>query len=225
MTGPPKHVEIQQMPMADSGRQSWAVAVPHARQRVPTSAVVARLFAEAPADHVSLAWLLSQLQARSFGVAMLLLAIVSLLPGFGILAGIMLAFPAIQMMLGRESPTIPRFLASRQISTRHVAGLVARAVPVLERMEKLVHPRWPIPFEATKRLTGLVVLLLAATFMSPVPLSQIIPAFVIVLISLAYLEEDGLVMGISLVAALVSLSLTAATVWAAMSATALIEAL
>jgi hypothetical protein len=137
----------------------------------------------------------------------------------------MLAFPAVQMMLGRESPTVPRFLASRQIPTRHVAGLVARAVPVLERMETLVHPRWPIAFEAIKRVTGFVILLLAATFVSPVPLSQIIPAFVIMLISLAYLEEDGVVMGISLVAALVSLSLTAATVWAAISATALIEGL
>src|SRR4051812_42051154 len=176
MTRPPKHVEIQQMPMADSRRQSWTLAVRHARHRVPTSAVLARLFAEAPADHVSLAWLMSQLQARSFGVAMMLLALVSLLPGAGILAGIMLVFPAVQMMLGRESPTIPRFLASRQIRTRHLASLVARAIPVLERMETLVHPRWPIPFEATKRLTGFVVLLLAATFISPVPLSQIIPA-------------------------------------------------
>jgi hypothetical protein len=213
---------MQRMPMPDSGHQSWALAAP-ARHRVPTSAVLARLFAEAPGDHVSLDWLMSQLEARCFGVAMLLLALVSLLPGAGILAGIVLAFPAVQIMLGRKSPTLPRFLASRRIPTRHLASLVARAVPVLERMETLVHPRWPTPFHASKRLTGFVVLLLAATFVSPVPLSQIIPAFVVMLISLAYLEEDGVLMGISLVAALASLGVTAATVWAAVRATALID--
>ena len=187
--------------------------------------MLARVLAEAPADYVSLAWLVDRFQARSFGLVMLLLALVSLLPGAGLLAGALLGFPAVQMILGRESPSVPRFLASRRIPTRHIAGLVARAVPVLERMEAVIHPRLPTPFEATKRATGVIVLLLAATFILPVPFSQIIPAFVIMLISFAYIEEDGVLMGISLVAALVSLAVTAATVWAALSATSLIETL
>lgn len=162
---------------------------------------------------------MSRLQARSFGVIMLLLALVSLAPG----AGIMLAFPAVQMVLGRDSPTVPRFLASRQIPTRYVAGLLARAVPMLQHIETVIHPRWPTPLEATKRLTGVAVLLLAATFVSPVPLSQMIPALVIMLISLAYIEEDGVLMAISLVAALGSVSVTAATIWAALRAAGLIE--
>src|SRR5689334_9013579 len=103
-------------------RGSWTRAdagcVPN---HVPTSVVLARLLAEAPPDYVSLAWLMGRLQERSFGLVMLLLALVSLLPGAGILAGILLAFPAIQMILGRESPSLPRFLASRRISTRHIA--------------------------------------------------------------------------------------------------------
>ena len=197
----------------------------HVRPRVPTSAVLARLLAEAPPDYVSLAWLVDRLQARSFGLVMLLLALVSLLPGAGILAGILLAFPAVQMMLGRESPSIPRFLASRRIPTRHIAGLAARAVPLLERLEAVIRPRLPTPFEATKRLTGLIVLLLAATFVLPVPFSQIIPALVIMLMSFAYLEEDGVLMGISLVAAVVSLAVTAATIWATLSAAGLVEKL
>jgi hypothetical protein len=63
------------------------------RHHVPTSAVLGRLLAEAPRDYVSLAGLVSRLQARSFGLVMLLLALVSLLPGAGILAGILLDFP------------------------------------------------------------------------------------------------------------------------------------
>jgi hypothetical protein len=193
------------------------------RHRATTSVVLAQLLTEALPDRVSLAWLIGRLQKRSFGLVMLVLALVSLLPGAGILAGILLGFPAVQMIMGRESPSLPRFLGCRCISTRHIAGLAARTVPLLERMEALVHPRLPTPFEATKRIIGFIVLLLAATFVSPFPFSQVIPALVIVLISFAYLEEDGVLLCISLVAALVSLSLTAATVWATLRATGLIE--
>jgi hypothetical protein len=66
------------------------------------------------------------------------------------------------MMLGRESPTLPRFLASRRISTRHIASLVTGAVPLLERLGTVIHPRLPTPFEATKRRIGVIVRLLAA---------------------------------------------------------------
>jgi hypothetical protein len=81
------------------------------------------------------------------------------------------------------------------------------------------------PFQATKRVIGFIVLLLAATLIWPFPFSQIIPALVILLISFAYLEEDGALLCISLAVALLSFSITAATVWATVSATGLIERL
>src|SRR5438094_330384 len=74
---------------------------------VPTSVVLAQLLADLPQDHVSLAWLTGRLQKRSFGLVMLLLALVGLLPGVGIFIGVLLAFPAIQMVLGRETPAVP----------------------------------------------------------------------------------------------------------------------
>jgi hypothetical protein len=192
---------------------------------VPTSVALAQLLDEAPRDHVSLAWLLDRLEKRSFGLVMLLLALVGLVPGTGIFIGILLAFPAVQMILGRESPTLPPFLASRCFSTRHIARLAARTIPLFKRMEVLIRPRLHTPFQATKRLIGFVVLLLAATLIWPFPFSHIIPALVIMLISFAYLEEDGVLLCISLAAALLSFSSTAATVWATARATGLIERL
>jgi hypothetical protein len=192
---------------------------------VPTSVVLAQLLKELPQDHVSPAWLLGRLRRRSFGLVMLLLALVGLVPGTGIFIGVLLAFPAIQMLLGRETPTLPRFLANRSIATRHIARSAARAIPLFRRMEALIRPRLQTPFQATKRLVGLVVLLLAATLIWPFPFSHIIPALVIMLISFAYLEEDGALLCISLAAALLSFSVTAATVWATVRATGLINRL
>ena len=92
--------------------------------------------------------------------------------------------------------------------------LVQRAVPVLRYLEKVIHPRWPTPLEATKRLVGIVVVILNTTLVfTPIPLSNVVPALVIALISLAYLEEDGLLLSIALLAAVIVLTVELMAVW------------
>jgi hypothetical protein len=87
-------------------------------------------------------------------------------------------------------------------------------VPVLRYLEKVIHPRWPTPIDATKRLVGAVVVMLSiAVVFTPIPLSNVPPALVIALISLAYLEEDGLLLSISLLAAVIVLAVQLAAVW------------
>jgi hypothetical protein len=48
---------------------------------------------------------------------------------------------------------------------------------------------------------------------TPIPLTNVVPALVIALISLAYLEEDGLLLSIALADALVVLTIEWAVVW------------
>jgi hypothetical protein len=54
---------------------------------VPTSVALAQLLNEAPRDYVSLAWLMGRLQKRSFGLLMLLLALLGLVPGIAMFTG------------------------------------------------------------------------------------------------------------------------------------------
>ena len=165
-----------------------------------------RLHDEAPTDHFTLGWLMGSLRKRSFGIIMLLLALVAIAPGVSIVAGLLLMIPAFQMIAGQPAPVFPRRIAARPLPTRHLAALVQRAVPVLRYLEKVIHPRWPTPFEATKRLVGTVVVILNITLVfTPIPLSNVVPALVIALISLAYLEEDGLLLSIALLAAVIVL--------------------
>ena len=140
----------------------------------------------------------------SVGIIMLLLAVVALAPGISIVAGLLLMIPAFQMIEGRPAPVFPR----------RVAALVQSAVPVLRYLEKMIHPRWPTPLEATKRLVGTVVVILNITVVfTPIPLGAVVPALVIALISLAYLEEDGLLLSIALLAAVIVLTVTVTAVW------------
>jgi hypothetical protein len=179
-----------------------------------TSVVLQRLHDEAPMDHFTLGWLMGSLRKRSFGMIMLLLAVVAIAPGVSIVAGLLLMIPACQMIAGRATPVFPRRISIRPLPTRYFAALVQRAVPVLSYLEKIVHPRWPTPLETTKRLVGTVVLVLSIVLVfAPIPLSNVVPAMVIALISLAYLEEDGLLLSIALLAAVIVLTAALLAIW------------
>ena len=156
------------------------------KAHVPTSEVLDGLLEEAPGERVTIAWLLDSLSERSFGIVMLIMGLVALVPGASAVIGVLLAFPALQMILARKSPAFPGFIARRQVPTPRLARLIARINPGLRRLERLIRPRWPTPFVATKRVVGFVVLLLGITLLVPVPFSHVIPALVIMLLSLAY---------------------------------------
>jgi len=65
---------------------------------IPTSAVLEGLVEQAPANQITLDWLLHSLRTRSFGIVLLLLGILGLLPVISPVAGIMLTIPAYQMI-------------------------------------------------------------------------------------------------------------------------------
>ena len=185
-----------------------------ARALIPATVVLQRLHDEVPADHFTLAWLTNNLHKRSFGIIMLLIALVAIAPGLSIIAGLLLMIPAVQMIAGKAAPVFPRRIATRSLPTRHLAAAVQRSIPVLRYLERVIHPRWHTPLESTKRLVGAVVLILSTTLvLVPIPLSNVVPASVIALISLAYLEEDGVLLSIALLAAMIVMAVATMGVW------------
>jgi len=177
--------------------------------------ILERLNDEAPADHFTLGWLLAGLGKHSFGILLLLLSVIATAPGVAMVAGVLLVIPAFEMMVGRPAPVFPRRLAAYPLPTPHIASVVRRAVPVLRYLEKFIHPRWPMPHQGTKRVVGLVVAILSPSLVFlPIPLSGVVPAMVIGLIALAYLEEDGLLLLIGLMAAVVVVMAEFAAIWA-----------
>ena len=190
---------------------------PPARQ--PTSVVLGNLFLRVPAEHVTLEWLLRGLGDRSFGVLLLLLALLGALPGVSVAVGLLLPIPAYQMLRAHPGPVFPRAVASRPIATGRLTSLVRRIVPVLGLLERVVHPRWTTPFVATKRVVGAAVLPVSMGFFVPLPLSNIAPAAVVALIAFAYLEQDGLLLLIGLLMALAVVAGAAILAWETLTAT------
>src|ERR1700682_3655533 len=181
---------------------------------VPASAVLQRLHDEIPANHFTLGWLMHSLRKRSFWIIMLLLALVAIAPGLSIVAGLLLMILAFQMIAGNPAPVFPRRIATRSLPTKHLAAVVQRSLPVLRYLEKVVHPRWHTRLEATNSLVGTIVVVLSATLVFiPMPLSNVVPALVIALISLAYLEEDGVLLSIAPLATVIVMTVTTMGFW------------
>jgi hypothetical protein len=80
--------------------------------RTPTSAVLDDLLGGALEEQVTLEWLMARLGDRSFGLVLLLLALLGLLPGVSAVAGVLLMVVAVQMILARPGPAFPRRVAS-----------------------------------------------------------------------------------------------------------------
>jgi hypothetical protein len=178
-----------------------------------TSDLLVRLMEEAPRDSVDLDWLLGHLQKRAFGLLLLILAIAIAVPGVGIVASVVIAFPAVEMMLARDGPTLPRFLTKRSFDTKRFSKWAERSLPLLRLVERVSRSRWHTPAEATKRAVGFLVLALAASAIWPLPLINIPPALTIALVAIAYLGEDGLLLGLAFAIGILLLAAFGFLIW------------
>ncbi len=162
---------------------------------VATSVLMEGLLRDAPGDAVTLGWLVKRMGRRSFGLVLLLLGVLALLPGINIAAGLLLIIPAMQLIRGRAAPVFPRRLAARSLPTRPLAALIRRVVPALRMAERVMRARRIASPLATSRLTGILTLILAVLVVAtPIPLGNIPFAIGVILIALAELERDGAVL-------------------------------
>ena len=185
----------------------------------PTSAILDGLIQGAPAGHVTMDWLVAHLRSRSFGILFLVLGVCGLIPLISPVAGLLLIILAFQMVRGHDGPFLPRRLGSRPIATAKLVSMLSRVVPVLRYLESFVRPRWPMPVEISNRMVGGMVILLSLGLFVPFPLSNVPFGLNIVLLSFAYLEQDGVLLSLALVAALCLLAAVLGATWSTISAT------
>jgi hypothetical protein len=196
------------------------------KQRMPSSQVLEEVIRQAPGEYVTVGWLTSTLHRHSFGIIILCLGLLATTTVGSTVPGLILAVMAVQLIVGRGEPVFPHFIMTRRLPTKQLLRLGGRAIQVLKYLEKAVHPRWPMTFEATKRAVGVMVLLLTIVLLlTPVPLGNVAPAMVISLISLAYVEEDGLLLSVAFLAAIILIGIASAAVWGTIVGATLIGAL
>jgi hypothetical protein len=183
------------MPDPSSSLTAVALADGDAEPRQRFSQVLSGLAAR-PVTVIRIGDVLNAFGDRAFGALMLLFAAPNMLPlppGMSAVLGAPLLFITAQLMLGRSTLWMPRFICERSISRDFFALLTAKLSPVLHRAERFLQPRisvllHPIP----ERIVGGACLLLAIILFLPIPFGNIPPAFAIAAFALGILERDGM---------------------------------
>jgi hypothetical protein len=181
---------------------------------IPASLILQELRDQAPTGPVTLQWLMGRLRQQSFGMIVLILAIVATAPGISVLAGLLLLVAAFQMMLGLPELRFPGWMATRELPRRPIDAVVRRAIPILVFLERAIYPRLATPPEITRRLVGAVIFILTVRLLlAPLPLSNVLPAILIAFISLTYLEHDGLLLIVGLLVGCLFLIVEFGAIW------------
>ena len=158
-------------------------------------------------ENITLLQLLEHMRGRAFGLVMVLLAILSLIPnlfGHAILTGLLILVLGVQMTLGFIHIRLPRRILEMSFSRSGIRKVMGAAAPKIARIEKLLKPRLIFMTEDIgKRVIGLIVIPLSILILIPFPFSNFVPAFSILVLSLGLIEKDGLVV---LIGILISLS-------------------
>ncbi|WP_110748817.1 exopolysaccharide biosynthesis protein [Phyllobacterium leguminum] len=151
------------------------------------------------------------LSDRSFATLLTFFALLNLLPlppGTGIITGIPLVLLSAQMVLGFETPWLPRVLRERSLAPERFRQLSEKGTPWLRRIERFIRPRlWPFARHHGDRWLGLLTLILGLAVVFPIPLSNWLPAFATAIIGAALTERDGVLMTIGVLIGLISLGI------------------
>ena len=101
-------------------------------------------------------------------------------------------FVSVQILFGRRSPWLPEKLGARTVSKDSLTGLAERAGPWLRRIEALRRPRLTALTRApADRIVGLALVLFSASILVPLPGTNTVPGFAVVIVSMGLLQRDG----------------------------------
>lgn len=165
-----------------------------------TSELLIRIVESCPEGEVSIGDLIDGLGDRAFGMMLLALALPVAIPGPpgvpNIFGAPMLVFAA-QLMLGHARPWLPGFIRRRRFSRNSLLSLLRRVQPALAWLERVCRPRMLVLTERRgERWLGAFIFLCSIVLMNPVPIpfSHLPLGVALAVLSLGYVERDGIVL-------------------------------
>jgi len=147
---------------------------------------------------LTLVELKQSLKGRGSAMLLILLALpfcFIAIPGLSTPFGIAICLIGGCLVMGRE-PWLPRFILCRRLSSTRLAQLLTGAIKVARQLEKFVRPRLGFLHTGPGMLRviglGIVIASLGLMLPLPIPFSNSIPAWAIVLLAIGMMENDGL---------------------------------
>ncbi|MSP33836.1 MAG: exopolysaccharide biosynthesis protein [Rickettsiales bacterium] len=168
-------------------------------------------------DRLLITDLMAAMEGVGFGLALMIFAfgiLIPLPPPFPSIISIPLVIFSLQMMAGFKSPKLPKRFAKLTIKRSTLATLVRKSSPYIRRVESILRPRFYFmtkPF--AERVVGFFVFAFATFILLPMPLSNFIPGFGILIISFGLLEKDGLAVILGIIVGLIGIAISIAAIF------------
>lgn len=181
---------------------------PGAASGTSASALLEDLLEAFPNERVSFGELIDRLDSRAHGVLLLVLALpmcIPNVPGISTIFGVLMLLPALQLVLGLRRLWAPARLRAWTFPRSGLVRTLRATIPTLRRIEVLIRPRLSqlTRFPMTI-LVGLQTLLMAFILILPIPFANWPPGMTVAMTALALLQRDGVLMLITVPAALAS---------------------
>ena len=181
-----------------------------------TSQLLRELAFSEGSARISFGEMVERLRHRSFGLATLVFAVPCMvpLPGLPTVCGVIIMVIAVQMLLGLPGVALPRSLARRGVSRVAFRRLVERALPYVQRLERVSRPRLlMMQHRLGEAMVGCVLLLLGFIVTLPIPIvGNVPPGIAAAIIAIGMSERDGLVVLIGVATTVLAFALSSAMV-------------
>lgn len=135
---------------------------------------------------------------RSFGFFLAVLSFPSALPlpapGYSTPFGVFIVLLALQLVAGRTTPWLPKWVLQTSIERKHFQKWVQAGIPWLQRIEKIARPRWRqlCTTQLGQVWLGTWIGLMGISMIIPVPGTNTLPAMGVFVTAFGLLEEDGI---------------------------------
>lgn len=158
-----------------------------------------------PDDVLRLGDLLKDFGPAAFGMLLFLGVLPAFIPVPGVggaVGGPLVILVGVQLLLGMRKLWLPEFLARRGPHRSAMMRFRQRMAPWLRRLEKLVRPRMTAFLDNRIALsfTGLLLVLLGVLLALPIPFTNYVFGFLLLLFAFALLERDGALLLVAWVA-------------------------
>jgi hypothetical protein len=169
------------------------------------------------AEPLPLSAISAMLGNGAIGTLLLFLALPMVLPipapGISVIFGVPLVLLSAQLLFGGQFLWLPDSVAKRIISREHLQVYIGKALPMAQRIEKMVRPRWPaLTHGVSLNLIGGLCLVLALIITLPVPLGHLVPGAAISLMAFGLIESDGLMVAAGFLTGIIALLVVALAV-------------
>jgi len=151
-----------------------------------------------PDDRLSLQHMVNSLHESAFGIVLLAVILPSFvpIPGGGIISGPLVVGMGLQMLCGMPQPWLPGFIARWGFKHHNLQQFFNKMERPLRQLDRLLTPRLSILVEPllARMFTGILLICSGILLSLPIPFTNLLFAFQLLLFALALMERDGILM-------------------------------